>query len=225
MTPAINVSQFSTLQPYQPLYEEMKEYTRLRTPNSPDAIWLLEHQAVFTQGLAGKKEHILDAGNIPIIQSDRGGQVTYHGPGQLMIYTLMDLKRLNMGVKPFVRHLENAIIELLQQYNITGHTQCDAPGVYVDNAKICSLGLRVSRGCAYHGLSLNVNMDLSPFKRINPCGFHLLQMTQISDFIPNIGIQTVMQDVLPILLTRLSPTVTAPHFLAKCQEPSNRSVQ
>ncbi|MBN9288168.1 MAG: octanoyltransferase [Gammaproteobacteria bacterium 39-13] len=206
MIPSISVSRFSTLQPYQPLYEQMKEYTRLRGQDSPDAIWLLEHHGVFTQGLAGKKEHILDAGDIPVIQSDRGGQVTYHGPGQLMIYTLIDLKRLNMGVKQFVRHLENTVIELLQRYDILGHTQCGAPGVYVNDAKICSLGLRVSRGCAYHGLSLNVNMDLSPFKRINPCGFHLLRMTQISDFIPNISVQTVMEEVLPILLAHLSPT-------------------
>lgn len=200
----VNVSQFSELKLYQPLYQQMKDYTRSRTENSPDVIWLLEHQGVFTQGLAGKKEHILDPGEIPVIQSDRGGQVTYHGPGQLMIYTLIDLKRLNIGIKHFVRSLESTIIALLKQYGINGHTQCNAPGVYVDGDKICSLGLRVSRGCTYHGLSLNVNMDLSPFTRINPCGFRHLKMTQISHFIPTISVQAVMQDVLPLLLEHLT---------------------
>jgi lipoyl(octanoyl) transferase len=203
MSSPIHISQFHALQAYQPIYELMRTFTHARTENSVDEIWLLEHEPVFTQGQAGKSEHILNPGNIPVVQSDRGGQVTYHGPGQLMIYTLCDLKRLNVGIRAFVVILENTIIELLKGYGITAQNRCDAPGVYVDNAKICSLGLRVRRGNAYHGLSLNVKMDLTPFSGINPCGFKQLAMTQISDFVPDITMQKVIEDVMPILLANL----------------------
>jgi lipoyl(octanoyl) transferase len=197
----VNISQFPPLQDYTAIFQQMKQYTLQRNENTADALWLLQHAPVFTQGQAGKPEHILDPGDIPIVQSDRGGQVTYHGPGQLMIYLLYDLKRLRFTISTFVQTLQNSIIELLAKYAIPAQTQCTAPGVYVEGAKICSLGIRVRKGCAYHGLSLNVNMDLSPFRRINPCGVSQLKMTQIHDFIPNINVQTVIDDVIPILLT------------------------
>jgi lipoyl(octanoyl) transferase len=200
MLPPISLCQYSQLQQYQPIYQQMREYTLNRTSETRDALWLLEHYPVFTQGQAGKAEHVLDAGAIPVIQSDRGGQVTYHGPGQLMIYTLFDLKRLNIGLKTYVQKLEQSIMDLLQGYGILAHTQCNAPGVYVESAKICSLGLRVRHQRTYHGMSLNVNMDLSPFSQINPCGFSQLKMTQIRDFIPHITIAKVMQDIQPLLL-------------------------
>ncbi|MCS5710572.1 lipoyl(octanoyl) transferase LipB [Candidatus Berkiella aquae] len=200
---SIEVFQFPHLQHYEPIFEQMREFTLQRNETTPDAIWLLQHEPVFTQGQAGKAEHLLAPGDIPVVQSDRGGQVTYHGPGQLMIYTLCDLKRLNMGIKTFVNHLQQSIIDLLALYGIQGHTQCSAPGVYVDNDKICSIGLRVRRGYTYHGLSLNVSMDLEPFTRINPCGFHQLRMIQIQDFYPTITLPTVIQDLIPILQHRL----------------------
>lgn len=200
-----SIFQFCEPQEYTSTYQQMRDYTLNRTDETPDAIWLLQHHPVFTQGQAGKPEHIHDIGDIPLIQSDRGGQVTYHGPGQLMIYTLFDLKRLNSSIKIFTNKLQEIIILLLHQYKITAHTQCAAPGVYIDGAKICSLGLRVRHGRTYHGLSLNVKMDLSPFKRINPCGFTQLKMTQISDFVPNIMMTTVTQDLLTLLTQQLTP--------------------
>jgi lipoyl(octanoyl) transferase len=203
MIPPIQVRHLNEPVAYSDIFQAMRSFTLQRTNSTPDAIWLLQHQPVFTQGQAGKAEHILQAGDIPIIQSDRGGQVTYHGPGQLMIYTLFDLKRLNLGLKSFVRKLEQSIIRLLNQYDILGHTQCNAPGVYVNNAKICSMGLRIRHYRAYHGLSLNIKMDLSPFSRINPCGFRELKMTQISDFVPNITVEQVSLDVLPYLTQEL----------------------
>ncbi len=191
MNAAFALKTFSSFQEYQHIFQLMKGYTQERDEISQDALWLLEHQPVFTQGQAGKAEHVLNPGSIPLVQSDRGGQVTYHGPGQLMIYTLFDLKRLQLGIKDFVQILEQSIITMLKSYGINAHTQCKAPGVYVDNAKICSIGLRIRHFRAYHGLSLNVNMDLSPFKRINPCGFKQLKMTQISDFVPDITVDKV----------------------------------
>lgn len=178
-------------QDYQTTWERMQLFTQERDTNTPDEIWLLEHPPVFTQGQAGKPEHILNAGDIPIVQSDRGGQVTYHGPGQLVAYTLIDLRRKNFTIRALVNALENAVIDLLNDYGITAQARCDAPGVYVDDAKICSLGLRVKRGCSYHGLALNVAMDLQPFQRINPCGFAKMSMTQLSDAIPKITLAEV----------------------------------
>ena len=199
MNPFLSVRRFELSQPYERIFHKMKEFTHMRNGNTLDELWLLEHDAVFTQGQAGKPQHILNAGDIPIIQSDRGGQVTYHGPGQLMIYALCDLKRLNFTIKEFVDRLEESVISLLKMYNISSQRQEGAPGIYVDNAKICSLGIRVRKGCAYHGMSLNVNMDLSPFNRINPCGFSKLKMTQISEFQSNIEIHSVITDFIPLL--------------------------
>jgi lipoyl(octanoyl) transferase len=204
MTPSLSIRQFASLQPYSVIFEQMQEYTRQRSIDSPNALWFLEHEPVFTQGQAGKPEHILSAGNIPIVQSDRGGQVTYHGPGQLMIYALYDLKQLSLGLKDFVSRLENSIIMLLKKYDIPAATKNGAPGVYVADQKICSLGLRVRKGCTYHGMSLNVNMDLAPFTQINPCGFSQLTMTQIADFVPKITLEKVTTDLLPILEKSLS---------------------
>lgn len=179
------------LSDYLPIWQKMQDFTKSRTQDTEDELWLLEHKPVFTQGLAGKSEHVLNPGDIPIIQSDRGGQVTYHGPGQLMAYTLFDLKRLNLNTRQFVIKLENTVIDLLSDYDIKAHGKRDAPGVYVNEAKICSIGLRLKRNCAYHGIALNVNMDLEPFSRINPCGFAKLPMTQIADFTFPIKIDSI----------------------------------
>jgi lipoyl(octanoyl) transferase len=170
-------------QHYLATWEKMKNFTQERDNYVADELWLVEHYPVFTQGQAGKAEHVLCAGDIPIVQTDRGGQVTYHGPGQVVIYTLLDLRRLKLGVRDFVSVLERAVIALLADYGIKAVARHDAPGVYVGEAKICSLGLKIKRGCSYHGLALNVNMDLAPFTRINPCGYKNLPMAQMSDFV------------------------------------------
>ena len=179
---AVNI-RFLGLTEYSETFEEMKNFTRLRTSNTVDEIWVTEHHPVFTQGIAGKKEHILVPGEIPIVHSDRGGQVTYHGPGQVMGYLLFDLRRMNVSVRELVFKIEQSIICTLQKLAIDGERLIGAPGIYVDSKKIASLGLRVSRGCSYHGLSLNVNMDLEPFQRINPCGLTNIGVTQISEFV------------------------------------------
>ena len=168
-------------QPYEPVWRAMQRYTEQRGPHSPDQIWLLEHPAVFTQGLNGKPEHLLKPGNIPVIPIDRGGQVTYHGPGQLVVYLLLDLRRHRLGVRQLVAHMEQAVIQLLGAHGISAHARQDAPGVYVGEAKLASLGLRIRRGCSYHGLALNVDMDLGPFARINPCGYQGLAVTQLRE--------------------------------------------
>ena len=160
----------------------MKDFTARRNPETLDEIWITEHAPVYTQGLNGRIEHILDAGDILVVQIDRGGQVTYHGPGQLVLYCLLDIARLGLGVKGLVREIENSVIDLLQAYRIDGQIRPGAPGVYVDGAKIAALGLRIRKGCCYHGLSLNVGMDLEPFNRINPCGYRDLAVTQLSAF-------------------------------------------
>ncbi|MCK5893462.1 MAG: lipoyl(octanoyl) transferase LipB [Endozoicomonadaceae bacterium] len=172
------------LQPYKPVWKAMADYTNSRDRQCSDEIWLLEHESVFTQGQAGKAEHVLDPGNIPVIQVDRGGQVTYHGPGQLVAYMLLDIRRLGLSARGLVTHIENALIALLGEYDIEALARSDAPGVYVyaDNAKIASLGLRIRRGCSFHGLALNVDMDLLPFLRINPCGHAGLTMTRLVDY-------------------------------------------
>jgi len=164
---------------YLPSCEAMQEFTAGRDKNTEDELWLLEHPAVFTQGSNGKAEHILNAGAIPVINTDRGGQVTYHGPGQLVAYTLFDLKRLHIGVREMVSRLENSVIEFLADLNITAQSRADAPGVYVDDRKIAALGLRVKRGACYHGLSLNVDMDLTPFSYINPCGYQGMEVIDL----------------------------------------------
>ncbi|ALP54363.1 hypothetical protein Tel_15080 [Candidatus Tenderia electrophaga] len=187
-------------QPYQPVWRRMQQFTDHRDHTTVDEIWLLEHNAVFTQGMNGKTEHLLSPGDIPVIKIDRGGQVTYHGPGQLVAYLLIDLKRRKLGVRALVERIEQAVIALLADYDIQAHGRRDAPGVYVGKRKIAALGLRVRRGCSYHGLALNVNMDLSPFSRINPCGHHGMQVTQLVD----LGGPDSIASVTPALCTKLA---------------------
>lgn len=163
----------------------MTDFTNQRTSETIDQLWLVEHPPVFTQGQAGKAEHLLFPGDIPVVQSDRGGQVTYHGPGQLVAYPLLDLRRLKIGVRELVTSIEQTIVATLTYYGIESAAKPDAPGVYVNGDKIASLGLRVRRGCSFHGLALNVAMDLAPFQRINPCGYQGLAMTQMKDLLPN----------------------------------------
>ncbi len=166
---------------YHATWEQMQRFTDERTSGTPDELWLLEHPPVFTLGQAGRREHLLDPGDIPVIQVDRGGQVTYHGPGQLIAYLLLDLRAAGLGIRRLVELMEQAIIELLRDYDIEAETRAGAPGVYVTGRKIAALGLRVRRGCSFHGLALNVDMDLEPFSRINPCGYQGLEVTQIRD--------------------------------------------
>lgn len=170
------------LSDYQVTWDAMRDFTEQRLEDTADELWITEHAPVFTQGLNGRAEHILDPGNIPVIRIDRGGQVTYHGPGQLVLYCLLDLPRRGLGVKGLVRRIEQAVIELLDGYGITAEAKPGAPGVYVGAAKIAALGLRIRKGCCYHGLSLNVDMELEPFSRINPCGFQGLAVTQLREF-------------------------------------------
>lgn len=165
---------------YQHTWQQMQQFTDQRDGSVTDEIWLLEHPPVFTQGQAGKAEHVLFPGDIPVVQVDRGGQVTYHGPGQLVAYVLLDIKRRNIGVRALVSLIEQAIIDTLASSGVTVYAKPDAPGVYHDGKKVASLGLRVRKGCTFHGLALNVDMDLSPFKRINPCGYAGMEMTQTS---------------------------------------------
>lgn len=179
------------LQPYAETWEAMQRFTDTRHIETPDEIWLLQHPSVYTQGKAGKAEHVLNAHNIPIIQSDRGGQVTYHGPGQLVAYFLINLTRRKLNIRTLVSSLEHILITLLHDFDITAETMPGAPGVYVNQQKIASLGLRVRKGCSYHGLALNVSMDLTPFSGINPCGYAALQMTQITDHQPNVTLESV----------------------------------
>jgi lipoyl(octanoyl) transferase len=179
------------LSPYTDIWQQMKAFTVARNASTTDEVWLLEHPSVYTLGQAGKQEHVLNPKNIPVINSDRGGQVTYHGPGQLVAYFLLDLRRRNIGIRTLVQQLESLLISMLQEYDIEAKTLCGAPGVYVSDKKIASIGLRVKNGCTYHGIALNVNMDLEPFKGINPCGYNTLQMTQILDFVPTITIDEV----------------------------------
>ena len=174
------------LQDYLKTWEEMKSFTENRDSNTLDEIWTVEHNSVFTQGLSGKSKHLLKETQIPIIQSDRGGQITYHAPGQLIIYCLIDIKRLGIGIKKMVSMIEQSLIELLSSYDITAHTLKGAPGVYVNDSKIAALGLKVKHGRTYHGLSLNIDMDLSPYTLINPCGFSDLKVTQMSNLTNNI---------------------------------------
>ncbi len=168
-------------QDYLPVWQAMQDYTDNRDDTAADEIWLVEHNPVFTQGQAGKEEHLLMTGDIPVVQVDRGGQVTYHGPGQQVLYVLFNLRRLKIGVRELVTWLEQSIIATLQDFAIDAYAKPDAPGVYVDNKKIASLGLRVRRGCSFHGLALNVDMDMSPFLRINPCGYAGMEMVQTKE--------------------------------------------
>jgi lipoyl(octanoyl) transferase len=181
----------------------MRGFTDRRTPETPDELWLLEHSAIFTLGQAGREEHLLDPGTIPVLKVDRGGQVTYHGPGQLVAYLLLDLRRAGLGVKTLVARLEQATIDLLSGWGIQAERRTDAPGVYVAGAKIASLGLRVRNGCSFHGLALNVAMDLAPFSRINPCGYPGLAVTQISDLVSGVSMAEVETGLIRTLEANL----------------------
>ncbi|MEZ8447959.1 MULTISPECIES: lipoyl(octanoyl) transferase LipB [unclassified Vibrio] len=190
-------------QDYEPVWKAMHKFTDERTEEDVDQVWLVEHNPVFTQGQAGKAEHVLNAGDIPVIQSDRGGQVTYHGPGQLVAYFLINIRRKKFGVRDLVTHIENLVINTLKAYNINSTARPDAPGVYVDGKKICSLGLRIRRGCSFHGLALNVDMDLSPFLRINPCGYQGMKMAQVSQLGGPSELENVEQQLIQELVELL----------------------
>jgi len=169
------------LRPYEQVWQDMQLFTDQRSDSTEDELWLLQHPPVYTLGKNGRPEHILNSRDIPVIRSDRGGQVTYHGPGQLIVYTLLDLNRMHIGVRELVTRIENSVIRLLEGYDIRANARKDAPGVYVDGRKIAALGLRVRKGRSFHGLALNVDMDLEPFARINPCGYEGLEVTQLSE--------------------------------------------
>ena len=192
------------LQDYHQTWEAMKRFTQLRTIDSEDELWIVEHPRVFTQGISSKAQHLLSTSDIPVVKSDRGGQITYHGPGQVIVYCLIDLKRLNIGVKKMVSIIEQSIISLLKRYDIDAHTIDGAPGVYVDEAKIAALGLKVKNGKTYHGLSLNVAMDLSPFEQINPCGYAGLKVTQLSDLVDNINLEQISQELTQLLIAHVT---------------------
>ncbi len=197
------VSRFYTELNYQQSWQAMQQFTDRRDSNTPDELWFLQHPPVFTLGKNGDPSHVLNAGDTPVINTDRGGQVTYHGPGQLVVYTLLDLKRLKLGIRAMVTLLEESVTGLLAEYDIESSSRCNAPGVYVNNAKIAALGLRVRKGCCFHGLALNIDMDLEPFSRINPCGYKALQVTQLSEYIDAVDFKQVSLDLQQQLLNRL----------------------
>lgn len=190
------------LQDYLTVWNAMKQFTAVRDETTQDELWCLEHHPVYTQGQAGKAEHILNPGHIPIVQSDRGGQVTYHGPGQLVVYTLLDIQRRQLGIRTLVSQLEQLLIDLLKRYEIDASIQCGAPGVYVDGKKIASIGLRVKNGRAYHGIALNVTMDLSPFLGINPCGYNQLEMTSMAKINSSVIKDEVAQQLMNNFMTQ-----------------------
>ncbi|MEM1243738.1 MAG: lipoyl(octanoyl) transferase LipB [Pseudomonadota bacterium] len=202
---SLTIRQFTSQQPYQTIWEAMREFTDQRTAITADEIWLLEHQPVFTLGQKTDLSHLLNHSEIPVVQSDRGGQITYHGPGQLMAYVLLDLRRNQLNVRSLVTLLEQSMIALIGQFNHQAYAKKDAPGVYIDSAKIGSVGLRVRRGCSYHGLSLNVNMDLRPFSQINPCGYKNLAMTQLADLVDNhISVTSIVPAFCAIITDKLN---------------------
>ncbi|MCK7543913.1 lipoyl(octanoyl) transferase LipB [Marinobacter bryozoorum] len=191
------------LQPYESVWEAMKAFTAERDRTAADELWCVQHPPVYTQGQAGKAEHILAPGDIPVVQVDRGGQVTYHGPGQLVIYLMIDLPRAGLGVRQLVDIIEQSLVAVLARHGIASAPRPDAPGVYVDGAKIASLGLRVRRGCSFHGLALNVDMDMEPFSRINPCGFSGLPMCQVRDFSATVALQELSEQLSDTLARAL----------------------
>ncbi|ELE9690464.1 MULTISPECIES: lipoyl(octanoyl) transferase LipB [Enterobacter] len=194
------------LQPYEPVSQAMHDFTDSRDDTTPDEIWLVEHLPVFTQGQAGKAEHLLMTGDIPVIQSDRGGQVTYHGPGQQVMYVLLNLKRRKLGVRELVTLLEQTVVNTLAEYGLDAHPRADAPGVYIGEMKICSLGLRIRKGCSFHGLALNINMDLTPFQRINPCGYAGMEMTQMRQWVDT----ATPDNIRPVLLKNVLALLNNP---------------
>jgi lipoyl(octanoyl) transferase len=203
---------------YEETWQAMKQFTDQRDANTADELWITEHDPVFTQGLNGKPEHILQSSNIPVVQIDRGGQITYHGPGQLVLYCLLNIQRLSFGVRTLVSIIEQSIVELLVKYDIDAFSRRDAPGVYVNLAsvgydevqsgqiaKIAALGLRIRKGCCYHGLSLNINMDLKPFSNINPCGFEGLAVTQMVELNSSVSVEKVGRELAAILSQKMRP--------------------
>ena len=195
---------FLGLTDYRETWAKMKTFTQTRDASSADEWWITEHEPVFTQGQNGKPEHLFDTGEIPVIQIDRGGQVTYHGPGQLVLYCLLDLSRLGLGVRKLVTQIEVSIIELLSRYNVEAIARKNAPGVYVNNAKIAALGFRIRKGRCYHGLSLNIDMDLDPYTRINPCGMKDQAVTQMADLNIAIGLEQAGQELVDILIGNIN---------------------
>jgi lipoyl(octanoyl) transferase len=195
---------------YEPTWRAMQRFTDERDPHTEDEIWLLEHPPVFTLGMAADPSHVLAAGDIPVVQTDRGGQVTYHGPGQLVMYPLLDLRRLDIGVRDLIVRLEKSVIDLLQPHGIEAFGRRDAPGVYVDGSKLASVGMRIRRGASYHGLALNVDMDLSPFARINPCGMAGMQVTQLRRLGVGGSVEEIGQRLADLLESLLEPVATAP---------------
>lgn len=190
-------------QVYEPVWRAMQEFTNTRSESTPDEVWFCDHDSVFTLGLNTKPEHLLAPGDIPVIQIDRGGQVTYHGPGQLMIYPLIDLRRAGLGVRDLVTALEQSVVDLAADYGIEAASRCDAPGVYIDGVKLASVGLRIRRGASFHGMALNVDVDLEPFSRINPCGFKDLQLTDLARLGADSDLAAVRDKLLPHLLRHL----------------------
>jgi lipoyl(octanoyl) transferase len=190
---------------YEPTWRAMRAFTAARTPDTEDQVWLVQHPPVFTLGLAGRPEHVLAPGDIPVTQSDRGGQVTYHGPGQAVAYLLLDLRRLGIGVRELVRRIEQAVIEVLASHGIAGERRAGMPGVYVGGAKIAAIGLRVSRGCTYHGVALNVDLDPEPFARIDPCGYPGLASTRLADLGVRDSIDAVQQQLADALVRVVIP--------------------
>ncbi len=189
---------------YRQTWQRMQQFTDRRDDDTADEIWFLQHPAVFTLGRNGKPEHLLDTRDIPVLQVDRGGQVTYHAPGQLVVYVLLNLRRRGLGVRALVTLLEDCVIELLSDYGIEAHARADAPGVYVNDAKIAALGLRVRKGCCFHGLALNVDLDLAPFEYINPCGFQGLRVSRLCDYIADVDFDAVSQRLQHRLVAALS---------------------
>lgn len=190
---------------YQPTWQAMQAFTAGRTPDTPDELWQVEHPPVYTVGIAGREEHLpAGASTIPVVRIDRGGQITYHGPGQVVLYTLLDLNRLGLGVRALVRMLEHTVIDLLARYGIVAEGRVDAPGVYVEGAKIAALGLRIRHGRCYHGLSVNVDMDLSPFGLIDPCGYRGLPVTQLRDLGVQASLETVADELTGIVTEHLA---------------------
>jgi len=190
-------------QPYADTWQAMQAFTQQRSADTPDELWTVEHPPVYTLGLSGKREHLLNIGDIPVVHSDRGGQVTYHGPGQVVIYTLIDIKRLPINIRELVTLLENAMIAALADYGINAQARADAPGVYVQGKKIGSIGLRIKNHCSYHGLSLNNAMDLRPFTLINPCGYAGLAMTQLAD----LGVHVTTADAAALIIDKITPAL------------------